>query len=77
MIECLQDILVNRQFNYLYRLIILLISQILNGGCAFKCGNLNISFCFIQLNDKKSLYNSACEVFDARSQWDSTYGEQW
>ena len=53
LIECLQDILVNRQFNYLYRLIILLISQILNGGCAFNCGNLNISFCFIQQNDKK------------------------
>ena len=73
MIESLQDIFVNRQFNYLYQLIILLISQILNGGYAFNCGNLNISFCFIQQNDKKSLYNSACEVFDVRSQWDSAY----
>ena len=78
LIESLQDIFVNRQFNYLYQLIILLISQILNGGCAFNCGNLNIIFCFIQQNDKKKkiLYNSACEVFDARSQWDSAYGEQ-
>ena len=59
-----------------YQLIILLISQILNGGCAFNCGNLNIIFCFIWQNDKKSLYNSACEVFDAMSQWDSAYGEQ-
>jgi len=24
-------------------------------------------------NDKKNLYNSACEVFDARSQRDSAY----